>query len=223
MNWASILARSSCTFRLEVSMTRSASPRSSRRSSRSAAMPSTMRPSPWRGCGRRTDSKRRTRASSEDSRNTMRRVTWRDSRSARDWWRSSKNRRPRTSTTTAIRATFPWERAPSSTIVGIRAGGRLSTTNQPRSSRHLAAVERPAPDIPEMITSSGMAASDAPAVSLVVPVLTCAPSVSAAWPARSSGAGCGAACSPCSFSFMAPAPVVLPRWPRPWPWGPRLQ
>ncbi len=59
-NWASILARSSWTLRLEVSITRSASPRSSRSSVRSAAMPSTIRPSPWRGCGRRTDSKRRT-------------------------------------------------------------------------------------------------------------------------------------------------------------------
>ncbi len=37
----------------------------------------------------------------------------------------------------------------------ISDGGRLSTTNQPRSSRHLAAVLRPAPDMPEMITSSG--------------------------------------------------------------------
>ena len=48
-------------------------------------------------------------------------------------------------------------------MVGISAGGRLSTTNQPRSSRHLAAVLRPAPDMPEMITSSGMAALSASA------------------------------------------------------------
>ncbi len=185
-NWASILARSSCTLRLEVSMTRSASPRSSRSRSRSAAMPSTMRPGPCSGCGRRTDSKRRTRASSDASRKITRRLTCLAARAASDSRRLSKKRRPRTSTTTAIRATLPCERAPRSTMVGIRAGGRLSTTNQPRSSRHFAAVLRPAPDMPEMITSSGMAAVSPPG-SVVVAVLTCAPSP---W-----------------FSFMPRAPV----------------
>ena len=35
-----------------------------------------------------------------------------------------------------------------SAMLVIRAAGRLSMTNQPRSSRDAAAVERPAPDIP---------------------------------------------------------------------------
>ena len=35
---------------------------------------------------------------------------------------------------------------PRSTMVVISSGGRLSTTNQPRSSRHFAAVDRPAPE-----------------------------------------------------------------------------
>lgn len=207
MNWASILARSSCTLRLEVSITRSASPRSSRSRSRSAAMPSTIRPSPWSGCGRRTDSKRRTRASSEDSRKTIRRVTCLASRSARDSRRLSKKRRPRTSTTTAIRATLPCERAPSSTMVGISAGGRLSTTNQPRSSRHLAAVLRPAPDIPEMMTSSGMVAGPSP-VSFVVAVLTCAA------PSARSVPSCPASCPrPTSCSFSRSVMSCCPRRP----------
>src|SRR6185437_3383144 len=56
---------------------------------------------------------------------------------------------------TAMRGTLPWVRAARSTMVGIRLGGRLSTTNQPRSSSTLAAVDRPAPDMPEITTSSG--------------------------------------------------------------------
>src|SRR5437016_4734815 len=40
-------------------------------------------------------------------------------------------------------------------MVGSRPGGRLSTTNQPRSSSDLAAVDRPAPDMPVMMTMSG--------------------------------------------------------------------
>src|SRR2546421_8714380 len=42
-------------------------------------------------------------------------------------------------------------------MVGSSAGGRLSTTNQPRSSSDLAAVDRPAPDMPVMMTMSGVA------------------------------------------------------------------
>ena len=53
----------------------------------------------------------------------------------------------------AIRVTSPLVRDPRSTIVVISSGGRLSTTNQPRSSRHLAAVDRPAPDSPETIAT----------------------------------------------------------------------
>ena len=41
-----------------------------------------------------------------------------------------------------------------SAMVANRPGGRLSTTNQPRSSRHFAAVLRPAPDRPVMIVIS---------------------------------------------------------------------
>ena len=41
-------------------------------------------------------------------------------------------------------------------IVGSRSGGRLSATNQSRSSRDFAAVLRPAPDIPVMMTISGV-------------------------------------------------------------------
>jgi len=64
------------------------------------------------------------------------------------------NARLRTSTTAAIRLTAPFDLAARSTMVGSRPGGRLSTTNQPRSSSDLAAVDRPAPDRPVMITMS---------------------------------------------------------------------
>ena len=46
-------------------------------------------------------------------------------------------------------------RLASSIMVGSSPGGRLSATNQSRSSSDLAAVLRPAPDIPVMITTSG--------------------------------------------------------------------
>src|ERR1041384_3627764 len=68
--------------------------------------------------------------------------------------RSSVNARLRTSITTATFVTAPCAFAPSSTIVEISSGGRLSTTNQPRSSRHLAAVLRPAPDRPVTTATS---------------------------------------------------------------------
>src|ERR1700678_2204570 len=69
-------------------------------------------------------------------------------------FRSVLNARLRMSTTAAIRDTAPLDRRARSTIVGSRPGGRLSTTNQPRSSSDLAAAVRPAPDIPVMITIS---------------------------------------------------------------------
>ena len=69
-------------------------------------------------------------------------------------FRSVLNARLRTSTTAAIRDTAPLDRAARSAIVGSRPGGRLSTTNQPRSSSDLAALDRPAPDSPVMITMS---------------------------------------------------------------------
>ena len=62
--------------------------------------------------------------------------------------RSVVNARLRTSMTTAMRVISPRARAPRSTIVVMSAGGRLSTTNQPRSSSTFAAVLRPAPDRP---------------------------------------------------------------------------
>src|SRR5262245_53127757 len=68
--------------------------------------------------------------------------------------RSSVNARLRTSITTATLVTAPRACAPSSTMVEISSGGRLSTTNQPRSSRHLAAVLRPAPDSPVTTATS---------------------------------------------------------------------
>src|SRR5271166_1332161 len=152
--WSRILARSSCTLSRVVSRTRSASPRTSRSSSRSAAMPSVTRPVPCSGCGRRSLSNLRTSMSSAASRNTTRAVAPRVPRSVTADFRSVLNARLRTSTTAAIRLTAPLDLAARSTMVGSRPGGRLSTTNQPRSSSDLAAVDRPAPDIPVMTTMS---------------------------------------------------------------------
>src|SRR3712207_6877102 len=56
--------------------------------------------------------------------------------------------------TCALPISAPCDRDPRSTIVDSSDGGRLSTTNQPRSSRHLAAVDRPAPDSPVTTTTS---------------------------------------------------------------------
>src|SRR6266567_4959764 len=70
-------------------------------------------------------------------------------------FRSLENGRLRTSTTTAILGTAPLARRARSIIVGSRSGGRLSATNQSRSSSDFAAVLLPAPDIPVMITISG--------------------------------------------------------------------
>ena len=66
-------------------------------------------------------------------------------------WRTPGCGRP---CTTASRVTAPWLRLPRSTMVATSSGGRLSTTKKPRSSRHLAAVLRPAPDSPVTITVS---------------------------------------------------------------------
>src|SRR5690349_2040714 len=122
-------------------------------------MPSVTRPLPWRGCGRRSLSNRRTSVSSAASRYTTRAVAPRAPRSLMADFRSVLNARLRTSTTAAIRLTAPLDRAARSTIVGSRPGGRLSTTNQPRSSRDLAAVDRPAPDRPVMMTMSAMSSA----------------------------------------------------------------
>src|SRR5947208_16776931 len=53
----------------------------------------------------------------------------------------------------ATRAGLP-EVAASSAILPISAGGRLSTTKYPRSSRHFAASDRPAPDRPVITVKS---------------------------------------------------------------------
>src|SRR5215468_3340062 len=62
------------------------------------------------------------------------------------------------STTAATLGTSDLARLARSSIVTSMAGGRLSATNQSRSSSDFAAVERPAPDIPVMMTISGAAA-----------------------------------------------------------------
>src|SRR5580693_528623 len=154
LKYSRILARSSCTFRWDVSSTRSASPRTSRSSSRSATIPSVTRPVPCSGCGRRSLSNRRTSVSSAASRNTMRAAAPRAASSLIADLRSVLNARLRKSMTAAIRDTAPLVLVARSTMVGSRVGGRLSTTYQPRSSSALAAVDRPAPDSPVMITTS---------------------------------------------------------------------
>src|ERR1700722_14553605 len=63
------------------------------------------------------------------------------------------------STTAASRGTVPLARLASSAIVGSSPAGRLSATNQSRSSSDLAAVLRPAPDKPVMMTISCAAPS----------------------------------------------------------------
>ena len=68
--------------------------------------------------------------------------------------RSLEKARLRTSVTAAILGSVPLARRARLIIVGSRPGGRLSMTNQSRSSSVLAAVLRPAPDIPVMITMS---------------------------------------------------------------------
>src|SRR5690348_13622235 len=122
-------------------------------------MPSVTRPLPWSGCGRRSLSNRRTSVSSAASRYTTRALAPRAPRSLMADFRSVLNARLRTSTTAAIRLTAPLDLAARSTIVGSRPGGRLSTTNQPRSSRDLAAVDRPAPDRPVMMTMSAVSSA----------------------------------------------------------------
>ena len=133
-------------------------------------MPSVTRPVPCSGCGRRSLSNLRTSVSSAASRNTTRAVAPRTPSSLIADFRSVLNARLRTSTTAASRDTAPLDLAARSTIVGSRPGGRLSTTNQPRSSSDLAAVDRPAPDSPVMMTVS-VCSSGIPMVS---PRVACA-------------------------------------------------
>ena len=108
---------------------------------------------PCIGCGLRTFSKRCTRAESAASRNSTCGATPRAPSEEIADFRSVENARDRTSTIAAMPASDA--RSARSSIVGSSAGGRLSTTNQPRSSSDLAAVDRPAPDMPVMMTMSG--------------------------------------------------------------------
>src|SRR5690625_3186394 len=94
--------------------------------------------------------------SSPASRNRTRRAT--------PWWRYSSTAaarsvrcvpRPRMSVTIATFGRAPSARPTSSSRAGIIWAGRLSTTNQSRSSRTRAAVDLPAPDIPVTRTTSG--------------------------------------------------------------------
>ena len=61
-------------------------------------------------------------------------------------------------TTRASRSVFEPGALPSSATFSMSADGRLSTTNQPRSSRLSAACERPAPDSPAITRMSVTAA-----------------------------------------------------------------
>ena len=162
-----IRARSSWTLSAEVSSTRSASSLSPLSRCRSAAIPSTTRPSSCSGCGRRTFSKRRTSVSSLASRNTTRGRTPREPSARMLDSKSVENARLlRRSMTAAILGRVPLARIARSVMVGSRPGGRFSMTYQSRSSRDLAVVLFPAPDIPVMITTSAaglaMAASSCP-------------------------------------------------------------
>src|SRR5690606_33980924 len=96
-----------------------------------------------------------TRTSSLASRNSSVGRTPRARSALSDPCKAAKKEPDRTSITTATLATARCPSASSFTTVGSNSGGRLSTTNQPRSSRTSAAVLRPAPDMPETSTSSG--------------------------------------------------------------------
>ncbi|CAM5534039.1 hypothetical protein SALBM217S_01356 [Streptomyces griseoloalbus] len=181
-------------------------------------MPSTIRPSPWSGCGRRTDSKRRTSASSEDSRKTVRRVTPRASRSARDSRKLSKRRRPRTSTTTAIRATLPWGARAELHHGGDQRGRQVVDDEPAEVLQALRGRRPPRPGHPGDDHQFGDAGLGHPAV--VLARFTCAP-LSCRTPARAvAPPACCAARSPgpVSCSVIAPAPVCRPG--RPWTWAP---
>ena len=141
---------------VEVSITRSASPRRSRTISRSRAMPSSSRPPPCSGCGRRAASCRRTSTSSVPRGTGPRRFAPCSADRGEAPRRSAKKPRERTSTTTRDAAgslSCRWPRRQHPTTSGSIEGGRLSTTNQPRSSSALAAVLRPAPVMPVTMTS----------------------------------------------------------------------
>ena len=108
-------------------------------------------PSAASGWRRLVPSKRRTRTSSDASRNSILTrfpVERSASRAGSTSSRYSVPPRPTTSATFSV--SDPGTLTSSATLV-IRAGGMLSITNQPRSSKVAAAVDRPAPESPVMI------------------------------------------------------------------------
>ena len=145
---------------------------------RSAVIPSRIVPPPCSGCGRRTASNRRTSAASFASRNSSRSCGPSPSPDASAASFSSESSwPPRTSTTTAMRDSRSSEWPARSSSGRSICGGRLSTTYQPRSSRALLTVERPAPAMP--VTTSTERADGAAAgtvASDVASVMTGGPS-----------------------------------------------
>ena len=131
----------------------SESPRTSRSSSRSAVMPvedrarALHRVRPAHVLEALHQGRRTPRGTARAARRRARRA--RRSRTSGRW------RTPATARRRSPRCRPATRRSARSSMVGSSAGGRLSTTNQPRSSSDLAAVDRPAPDMPVMMTMSG--------------------------------------------------------------------
>ena len=140
-------------------------------------MPSTSRPSPCSGWLRRTCSNRRTSTASAASRNSSRGLVAAVVEVLDHGAEVGGERAAAHVHDHGDARDLPAGAGPRSTIVAISSGGRLSTTNQPRSSSTLAAVLRPAPDSPLTSATSmpvGLSAGDA---------------VEAARSVRTSGAG----------------------------------
>src|SRR5438270_12761813 len=99
------------------------------------------------------------RTSSDASRNRMRTRAPVDRRASRAAGSASRySSRGPVPTTSATRSVVdPGARTNSATLP-MRAGGRLSMTNHPRSSKVLAAFDRPAPDNPVISRNSVIAA-----------------------------------------------------------------
>ncbi len=108
-------------------------------------------PSAASGWRRRVPSKRRTRTSSEASRNSILTLAPVDRSAFRAGSTSSRySLPPRPTTSATFSVSEPGTLTSSATLV-IRAGGMLSMTNHPRSSKVAAAVDRPAPESPVMM------------------------------------------------------------------------
>ena len=125
----------------------------------SIAMPSRIVPSACNGCGLRTCSNRLTSAESVASRNSSLRLRFLLRICERFSCSSPKNSPPRTSMTTASFGNLALVMVNRSAIGPSICGGRLSTTYQPRSSRALPTVDRPAPDMPVTMSSSCLRSS----------------------------------------------------------------